>query len=226
MHLNERGIILLKYFTQNWYREMQVYGFLTFPDSKEDWKESLNWENGDGTSYIEILQAELEWRKDDLLTFLPAPFHPYILDGSLKTEYPSKELRKMAEEWNENYQSRSHDIRKQYMEQFDEIKDKLPAQVLEIHTKSLHDGEVLSISSSESTITFIIAGTSVGWYDKNVKLTFSDVEKCLIPKQLEGSRWLYDEIYKTGTGFELRVLLENPLSKLMIQARELKVETV
>ncbi|MGE7908183.1 DUF4085 family protein [Lysinibacillus xylanilyticus] len=216
----------MKYFTQNWYREMQVYGFLTFPDSKEDWKESLNWENEDGTSYIEILQAELEWRKDDLLTFLPVPFHPYILDGSLKTEYPSKELRKMAEEWNENYQSRSHDILKQYMEQFEEIKDKLPAQVLEIHTKSLHDGEVLTVSSTESTITLIITGTSVGWYDKNVKLTFSGVEKCLIPKQLEGSRWLYDEIYKTGTGFELRVILENPLSELMIQARELKVETV
>ena len=220
------GDFKVKYFTQNWYREMQVEGFLTFPDSREDWEESLNWENEDGTSYIEMLQAELEWRKDDLLTFLPAPFHPYILDGSLKTEYPSKELRKMAEEWNENHRSRSHDLSKQYMEQFEEIKEQLPSQVLEIHTKSLHDGEVLSFSSTESTITLIIAGTGVGCYGTNVKLTFSDVEKCLIPEQLEGSWWLYDEIYKTETGFELHVLFDCPLCELMIQARELKIETV
>lgn len=220
------GDLSLKYFTRNWYREMQVNGFLTFPDSKEDWEESLNWKNEDGTSYIEILQAELEWRKEDLLTFLPAPFHPYILDGSLKTEYPSKELREMAEEWNEKYLSRRQIIREQYMEQFEEIQEKLPSQVLEIHTKSLHDGEVLSFSASESTITLIIAGTSIGWYDTNVKLTFGDVEKCLIPEQLEGSWWLYNEIYKTETGFELHVLFDYPLSELMIRARELKIETL
>ena len=166
-----------------------------------------------------MLQVELDWRKNDLLTFLPVPFHPYILDGSLKTEYPSKELRKMAEEWNENYQSRSRDICKQYLQQFEEIKEQLPSQVLEIHTTSLHDGEVLSFSSTESTITLTIAGTSVGWYDTNVKLTFSDIEKCSIPEQLEGSWWLYDEIYKTKTGFELRVLFDCPLCELMIQAR-------
>ncbi|MGE7917243.1 DUF4085 family protein [Lysinibacillus xylanilyticus] len=213
----------MKYFTQNWYREMQVNGFLTFPDSKEDWEESLNWKNEDGSSYIEILQAELEWRKEDLLTFLPAPFHPYILDGSLKTEYPSKELRDMAEEWNENYLSRRQIIRQQYLEQFEKIKEKLPSQVLEIHTKSLHDGEVLSFS--ESTITLIIAGTGVGWYGTNVKLTFSNVEKYSIPEQLEGSWWLYNEIYKTETGFELHVLFDYPLFELMIRARELKIET-
>lgn len=216
----------MKYFTQDWYREMQVYGFLTFPDSKEDWEESLNWKNEDGISYIEILQVDLESRKEDLLTFLPAPFHPYILGGSLKTEYPSNELRKMAEEWKQNYQSRSQDIRRQYMEQFEEIQEKLPSQVLEIHTKSFHDGEVLSFSVSESTITLIIAGTGVGLYGTNVKLTFSNVEKCSIPEQLEGSWWLYDEIYKTETGFELRVLFGYPLSELMIQARELKIETL
>lgn len=216
----------MKYFTKNWYREMQVYGFLTFPDSKEDWGDGLNWKNEDGTSYIEMLQAELEWRKNDLLTFLPAPFHPYILEGSLKTEYPSRELRKMAEEWNENYQSCSRDIRKQYLQQFEEIKEQLPSQVLEIHTKSLHDGEVLSFSSTETSITLMIAGTSVGWYDTNVKLTFSDIEICSIPEQLEGSWWLYDEIYKTKTGFELHVLFDCPLCELMIQARELKIETL
>lgn len=86
----------------------------------------------------------------------------------------------MAEEWNENYQSRSRDICKQYLQQFEEIKEQLPSQVLEIHTTSLHDGEVLSFSSTESTITLTIAGTSVGWYDTNVKLTFSDIEKCSI----------------------------------------------
>jgi len=132
----------------------------------------------------------------------------------------------MAEQWNENYLIRSQDKRKQYMAQFEEIKKKLPSQVLELHTKSLHDGEVLIFSSSESTITLIIDGTGVGWYETNVKLTFSDVEKCSIPEQLEGSWWLYDEIYKTETGFELHVLFDCPLCELMIQARELKIETV
>lgn len=45
-------------------------------------------------------------------------------------------------------------------------------------------------------------------------------------EQLEGSWWLYDEIYKTKTGFELRVLFDCPLCELMIQARELKIETL
>ena len=65
----------MNYFTIDWYKEMQVYGFLTFPDTREDWEENIAYYKSEGIDYKANFQSEIEERKEDLLRFLPAAFH-------------------------------------------------------------------------------------------------------------------------------------------------------
>ena len=132
----------MNYFTKDWYGEMQVYGFLTFPETIEDWEENLAYYESEGINYKENLQREIEDRKEDLLRFLPASFHPYILDYSIRSEYPTPELRAMAQQWEENYRKRMELIWQDYNAIYLANKHLLPENVVQLHEKSLHDATV------------------------------------------------------------------------------------
>lgn len=41
----------MKYYTKDWYNEMQVYGFLTFPDTKEEWDETIEYFESNGRDF-------------------------------------------------------------------------------------------------------------------------------------------------------------------------------
>lgn len=82
----------MNYFKIDWYKEMQVYGFLTFPETREDWEEKITYYKSEGIDYKANFQSEIEERKADLLRFLPTTFHPYIHDYSIRAEYPTPEL--------------------------------------------------------------------------------------------------------------------------------------
>ncbi|WP_373461084.1 DUF4085 family protein [Paenibacillus sp. V4I5] len=61
--------------------------------------ENVAWFKAEGSNFDELCREELEYRKHDLLTILPKSFHPYIHGGTLNCQYPSVELREMAEQW-------------------------------------------------------------------------------------------------------------------------------
>jgi len=93
----------MKYYTKDWYKEMGINGFLYFPDTKEEWDETINDFKSLGRDLQKNLKEDLEFWKNDLIKFLPKSFHPYIHDGTLNTEYPSEELRKMIDKWKNEY---------------------------------------------------------------------------------------------------------------------------
>nr|WP_198044800.1 DUF4085 family protein [Lysinibacillus timonensis] len=215
----------MKYFTKDWYRESQVYGFLTLPETKDDWENNLQWYVSEGRDFKKEMAVELEWRRNELLEFLPESFHPHILDGTLKTEYPSDEIRKMVEQWTDEFQQRLRDTRKQYLLELEKGKNDLPKSVLQLHEKSLHDGMVLKCDSiSDNEFVMIVEGTGVRSYSSNVKLTFTNVEELSMSGEIVGEDWLYTEIYPTKTGFELHVIFEGTLSELIIKAKDLLIE--
>ncbi|ALC83504.1 MULTISPECIES: DUF4085 family protein [Bacillus] len=65
----------MKYFTIDWYKEMHVSGFLVFPETKEEWNESIEF----WIAYKKNHKEDLKSRKNDLLKFLPetlpSPIH-------------------------------------------------------------------------------------------------------------------------------------------------------
>ena len=45
-------------------------------------------------------------------------------------------------EWTEDYEKRMAQLDRPYLEHFNSIKEKLPANVIKLHEASLHDSEV------------------------------------------------------------------------------------
>lgn len=206
---------------------MQVYGFLVFPDTKEEWEESINDYKLEGYDFIKKSKENLELRKTDLLKFLPESFHPYIIDGTLKSEYPSVELRKMADQWKEEYNQQMKELNKEYFSYYNSIKDRLPKNAVQLIENSLHDATVKSFDSPSNDTFILILDCRGGFhYFTDVKLTFTGVEEFLIPEKFDMAWWLYNEIYPTKAGFELRVLFDCPLSEIIIAAENVLIEVL
>jgi hypothetical protein len=215
----------MKYFTKEWYKEMQVSGFLVFPETKEEWEKMLAFYKSEGIDYKKHFKEDLESRKSDLLTYLPESFHPYIYDGTLNSEYPTPELRKMAEEWQKKYDERMEIIEKEYTQYYDSIKEKLPNNVVQLRENSLHDAKVLSIEIPSKDMFVITLDCRGGFhYFTDIKLTFLGVKELSPPDKLEGAWWLYDEVYTHKAGFELHVLFDAPLTEFTIIAENVLIE--
>ncbi|PFH82576.1 hypothetical protein COI44_19730 [Bacillus sp. AFS088145] len=130
----------MKYYSKDWYNKMQVYGFfLSFPETKEEWDESIKNFESYGRDYIKNRKEDLEILKNDLLKFLPEPFHQYINDGSLNTSYPSEKLRNMINNWKDEYNQQMEDMDKEYLSIYNSSKDLLPLNIVKLNEISLHD---------------------------------------------------------------------------------------
>jgi len=215
----------MKYFTKELYEEMQIRGYLVFPETKKDWEDDIAWHLSEGLNFEEIRRNNLEDKKEDLLKYLPAFFHPYIQDGTINSQFPSDELRKMADQWQMEYDERTKAIGVTYRNYYDSIKGSLPGSVIQLIEKSLHDAQVTSIEIP-SKDTFIMTLDCRGGYHylTDVRLTFTGVENVQPTNLSVGSGWLYDEVYLTETGFELHVLLDGPLMEFTITAENVSIE--
>lgn len=217
----------MKYFTKEWYAKMQVVGFLVFPETERDWEEIVAWYQVEGKSFDALYREELDYRKQDLLKFLPESFHPYIHAGTLRCQFPSTELREMAERWRQECDERNEVMRKEYRSYYHGIKDSLPSDVVQIYEKSLHDAKVQSLEMpTKDTFIMILDCRRSFHYYTDVKLTFTGVKKLQCSDIHAGSYWLYDEIYDSKAGFELRVLFESPLAELTIIADHVVIEVL
>jgi hypothetical protein len=209
----------MRYFTKEWYKEMQIRGFLVFPETKKDWDENVAWYKAEGRNFDKLCREEMEYRKHDLLKFLPESFHSYILGGTLNCQFPSAELREMAEQWRKEYDERNKLMSKEYRDNYISIKDSLRENVVQLYEKSLHDSRVQSLEMPfEDTFSMTLDCSGSYHYYNDVKLTFIGVKKLQHPELRVGSLWLYDEVYSTEAGFELHVLFDIPLEELIIGA--------
>lgn len=215
----------LKFFTKSWYAEMQVAGYLVFPETEQDWEEDVAWYTAEGLDFEKMRKEELEFRKADLLRFLPESFHPYIHDGTLRSVFPSAELRIMSERWKRDYDDRMKKISEDYRNGYNQIKDTLPLNATKLREKSLHDAIVLSYERfSDDTFVLNLDCSGSYHYYTEVRLTFRGVTELEVPEGLVGACWLYDEIYANESGFELQVLLDMPLTELHIIAEDVLIE--
>lgn len=160
-----------------------------------------------------------------ILTKEAEPFHPYIHDNTLNSEYPSPELKSMADQWRKEYEERNRTLWNEYRQNHNKIKETLPASVVQFAEKSLHDAKVTSVHRPSENLFIMTLDCRGGFsYFKDIKLTFTGVKECSIPDHFQGAWWLYDEIYCTATGFELQVLFDSPLIETAIIAENVTVE--
>jgi len=216
----------MKYlFTKEWYKQMQVYGYLTFHESKEEWDNDITWYQSEGRNYEEESMVGLEYYKQDLLKFLPDTIHPYIHNGALKSQFPSTELRIMVEQWKREYNERNRNEIDKYRNYYESIKDKLPENIVLLFKKTLHDSRVLSLNNfSEDTFFMVLDCTGGYHYHNDIKLTFLRVKTLDISEVIVGSSWIYNEVYLTDTGYELHVLFDSPLGEMTIKAEDIQIE--
>lgn len=214
----------MKYFTKNWYREMQVSGFLVYPDTKEDWNECIAYYKAEGIDYKNIFKQNLKLMRDDLIEFLPRSFYPYIQNESINSKYPCKELRLMMKQWQKDYNKRFENDLDTYNEHYQAIKDKLPNNVANLCDIGLHDSVVESFDISDDNTYSISLDCSNGFSEfTNMKVTFIGVESIEIDNELKGATWISEEIYITDDGFELNVLFDCPLTEFKIRAKDIKI---
>lgn len=215
----------MRYFTKDWYDEMQVSGFLALHDSEEDWEEELEYHRKEGNDLREMQLRNLEDMRGSLLRFLPEDFHPYIHDGTLVTEYPTTELRMLVNRWERDYEQRMKELSERERLHFESIKAELPPTAVELMENGLHDAVVLSVERPVEDQLVLTVDCSGGFhYFTDVRFTFEGVSYSNIPANFKGVWWLYDEIYKTEDGFELHTLFDSPMTETVIRARDVKIE--
>ncbi|GAB6549934.1 DUF4085 domain-containing protein [Bacillus cereus] len=178
----------MKYFNKDWYKEMQVFGFLIFPETVEEWEEMLRESEKVGMDYKQSLREDVEEKKEDLLKFLPKSLHPYIHDNTINSEYPSKQLKKLMLEWTVDYEKRMNDLEQACIDNYNSIKEKLSQNVVQLHDYSLHDSVVKSVER-RSKDTLIITLDCIGTFSEFdiLQVTFTGVTKCSIPENFEGA---------------------------------------
>ncbi|EDX66074.1 MULTISPECIES: DUF4085 family protein [Bacillus] len=215
----------MKYFNKDWYKEMQVSGFLNFSETVEEWEEMLRESEKIGMDYKQSLREDAEEKKEDLLKFLPKSLHPYIHDNTINSEYPSEKLKKLMLEWTEDYEKRMDDLEQAYKDNYNSIKERLAQNVVQLYEYSLHDSQVTSVErkSKDTIIITLDCSGTFNEFDK-LKVTFTGVSKCSIPENFEGAWWLCHEIDLAEDGFELGVLFDCPFEEVMICAKNVLLE--
>ncbi|MGM2840176.1 DUF4085 family protein [Bacillus cereus group sp. Bce002] len=215
----------MKYFNKDWYKEMQVSGFLNFSETVEEWEEMLRESEKIGMDYKQSLREDAEEKKEDLLKFLPKSLHPYIHDNTINSEYPSEKLKKLMLEWTEDYEKRMDDLEQAYKDNYNSIKERLAQNVVQLYEYSLHVSQVTSVErkSKDTIIITLDCSGTFNEFDK-LKVTFTGVSKCSIPENFEGAWWLCHEIDLAEDGFELGVLFDCPFEEVMICAKNVLLE--
>ncbi|QHJ69136.1 DUF4085 family protein [Planococcus halotolerans] len=215
----------MKYFTKDWYDEMKVSGFLTFPETEEQWEEDQAGYREQGIDPAEVHRRDLEDRKEDLLKFLPESFHPYIYDGTINSKYPTPELRNMADRWEADYEARFDALLDDYSRHYESIKEFLPPGAIQLTEKSLHDCVVKSVDRPSYDELVLLIDCSGGFhYFKDVEVKFTEVSDALIPEDITGAWWLYNEIYLSGDRVELHVLFDTPITEVTIICKDIQIE--
>lgn len=215
----------MKYFTKEWYDELQVSGFLTFPETEEEWEAHQAGYRADGVNPEDIQRQELEDKREDLLKFLPESFHPYIYDGSINAAYPSPGLREMILKWEADHEARVDTLLDEYSRHYESIKELLPEGAVQLTEKSLHDCVVTSIEhATDDTLVLRLNCQSGFHYFKEIQVTFTGVVEALISEDLADAVWLYNEIYLIGDLVELHVLFDAPMTEVTIVSRNVQIE--
>ncbi|WP_157273269.1 DUF4085 family protein [Paenibacillus sp. oral taxon 786] len=204
----------MKYFTKAMYEQMQIRGYLVYPESEQELEADKAWYVEQGRDYDKEAKEMYKWFIQPLmLKHFPSSIHPQVLDGSfMKTRWPSPELAAWIREWKGNWDAEWKRRCDEYRDRYEQIMQNLPADARQLwENVRFHDARIQVFTPRDDGSVEIVLD-EVG-KEQFTRLIFQNVKSLRVekPELLQGSMCLYEEIDWTEPHwFEFRLLLEAP----------------
>ncbi|WP_172194589.1 DUF4085 family protein [Saccharibacillus qingshengii] len=218
----------MRFFTEEFDRELQLSSLLMVPLTREGWDEELAFCREIGVDYEEQAHVSLQHGRKELLEILPEEMHPYVLDGTLNQPYAPPELVRLLAAWREDFERRRQELGRAAREAYASIREQLPASARELHEHSLHDAQFVSCSVLPGRqIELVLDTTTMGKaMAPPTRLLFSGVSDATLPNDLDRAYWYGEEFELSPAGFALSVLLQKEtggFTELRIEAEQLEL---
>ncbi|WP_062351890.1 DUF4085 family protein [Bacillus kwashiorkori] len=210
----------MKFFTKQWYEQMQNAHLLVIPESEEEWQDFIDSFAEEGENIDTYLENDLANMKDQLLQLLPEKFHPYILNGTINKHTLPKKVSEDLLNWLHEKQKEVENISDKARTYYLNIKDSLPEALIEITEAGLHDASIKAIHQEKDYFRLTLNGDGSFASGNVIVLEFSHIKEITSDLPLERNMWwLYEEADIVDDDYSLSVLFDQPLTEWTIIAR-------
>ncbi|WAA13310.1 DUF4085 family protein [Fervidibacillus halotolerans] len=200
---------MLRYFTKDWYEQMQLTGMITTFETDEEWEDFIQSFDAKKDAF-EYLRCELRDEKDRLLKVLPETFHPYVHNGSINQPTLPKQIRKQLILWQKGLEEQVEKTMEDAHRHFQHIKNKLPHSFVQLMEEGLHDAQITHIFRKDDYLRLTLNSEGSFSNSAAVVLQFFGIQTETFDLPLkEGMYWLYEEVDVAKDGFKLGVLLDS-----------------
>lgn len=196
----------MRFFTKQWYEQMQHIGIMTYCESDEEWEDFIRSFEEDGDDVYEYLKNELEEVKEELYTILPKKFHPFIDNGTINQPSLPKNVRDDLIQWFKEQERKIEKVVEEAAEYHERIRNLLPASLHEIVECGLHDSNVQYIFRNGSSLRFTVDYVNSPHAVKMVIDINDIISESSDNPIYEGMYWLYEEADIDSQGYRLGVL--------------------
>lgn len=190
-------------------RKFERTSLLPIQESDDDWDIVIREAEEEGRNLDEELSAELQEIREELLTFLPQRFHPYIYNRTINTPLLAKDVRNDYIEWMHGQQRIFEMILEQAGQGREEVMPILTKNAQEIFQDSLHDGVIANIERSGNDVAIMLNMESGFTPKAMIVLRFINVWNEEGSPEI-GSWYIYDELRKVNGRVALRVIFDCP----------------
>ncbi|WAA11036.1 DUF4085 family protein [Fervidibacillus albus] len=213
---------MLRFFTKNWYEQMQLTGMITTFETDDEWEDFLQSFDSEKDAF-EYLRCELRDEKDRLLKALPETFHPYVHNGSINQPTLPEQIRKQLILWQKGLEEKVEKTMGDAHRHFQHLQKELPPSFVQLMEEGLHDAQITYIFRKDDYLRLTLNREGSFSNSAAVVLEFFEIqtENCDLPLS-EGMYWLYEEVDLAKDGFKLGVLFE-PLCEWEIVAKEFQM---
>lgn len=155
----------------------------------------------------------------DIANQLPKELYSQIADPRVfALGYCTREILSQLKRYSRKNEKRVHQVLSEHTKIQQE--QDIPTKLLERF--GFHDCEVTNFEFNNDIV--LCMNTSGGFSEYN-KIIFHDAKIIKQEKSLEGSIWLYDELYRNPSGYEVHVLLVNDsVHELTINCKNITID--
>ncbi|WP_413362636.1 DUF4085 family protein [Lysinibacillus sp. 3P01SB] len=202
-------------------RKFERTSLLPIQESDDNWDIVIREAEEEGRNLDEELSAELQEIREELLTFLPQRFHPYIHNRTINTPLLAKDVRNDYIEWMHGQQRIFEMILEQAGQGREEVMPILTKNAQEIFQDSLHDGVIANIERSGNDVAIMLNMESGFTPKAMIVLRFINVWNEEGSPEI-GSWYIYDELRKVNGRVALRVIFDCPEMQWTIECETIE----
>jgi len=225
------AVTAARYFTKEYYEEIQMTAQVSYPETESDRDEEIAWLESQGRSYDEERLQHLAFLENSIFHWLPGDLAEEVRRYATVRELPPEEFRRRIADWRDRVRGRWNARIKEYDEGFERIRDRLPENVQRV-TKGygLHDCRIAGISREADSLSIVLDCSGGFFADQGTaRLKFGRVADCSYAEgKIAGRCWLNTEVYLRNDGlFEFIGLIDEGIysaQEIVVAAATLEIE--